>query len=99
MPPHVTLRPSVPGDRDAVADLALGNAIFEEDELGGVLEAFDSSLDGSLADHRWLAAVDVDDAVLAAVYVAPELFGDRVWNLYGPCDDKITIWKRLHAAT
>lgn len=79
---HLTVRDVAPGDRDSVAGLALDNAMFGVDELDGVLDAFDASLDGSLLNHRWLVAAQADGAIAGAAYVAPEPFADRLWNLY-----------------
>jgi ribosomal protein S18 acetylase RimI-like enzyme len=77
--PHI--RPAVDADRQAIHRLAVDNAMFAEEELGGIDEVFDGYLAGELDGHRWLV-VDAGPDVVAAAYVAPEPFADRLWNLY-----------------
>lgn len=79
---HLTARPAEPAEREDIARLALSNEMFAPDELGGVLEAFDGALDGTLEDHHWLVLVDTAGVVVGGAYYAPEPFADRVWNLY-----------------
>lgn len=56
--------------------------MFGVNELDGVLDVFDASLDGTLVDRRWLVAAQDDGAIAGAAYAAPEPFADRLWNLY-----------------
>ena len=60
-----------------MARLALVTRMFTSDDVGGLLEAFR----GAEAPEQWWVA-EVDGAVAAAAYVAPEPFADRLWNLY-----------------
>lgn len=77
----ITIRPASAADRAAVVDLAVVNEMFAQDELGDFLAAFDGALAGRIEGHQWFVAVD-DARPLAAAYVAPEPFADRVWNLH-----------------
>lgn len=77
----ITIRPAAPADRSVVADLAVDNEMFAPDELDDFLAAFDGALAGEIEGHQWFVAVD-DARPLAAAYVAPEPFADRVWNLH-----------------
>ncbi len=81
MQQHPSIRPAEPGDRAAVLELAVVTDMFAAEEVGGLGEVFDSAVEGSLADHHWF--VDLRDAaVVAAAYLAPEPFSDRLWNLH-----------------
>lgn len=75
------IRPATQQDRPAIHRLAVGNDMFAPEELTGIDEMLDGFLAGSMPGHRWLVTVD-DDRVVAAAYVAPEPFADRLWNLY-----------------
>ena len=70
------------GDAGPIKALAIINGMFAPDEVGWVDDALRRDRDGSSEDDIWLVAVGSDKGVLAAAYVAPEPFGDRVWNLY-----------------
>lgn len=75
------VRAATRADAAAIRALALDNEMFAPDEMGdfdGMLEGY---FDGTLPGHQWRVAT-VGDAVVAAAYVAPEPFADRVWNLY-----------------
>lgn len=71
------VRAAVPADEDDVARLAVVTGLFTDDDLPGLLEAF---RDAAPPDQWWV--VTVGGAVVAAAYVAPEPFSDRLWNLY-----------------
>jgi ribosomal protein S18 acetylase RimI-like enzyme len=68
-------------DQAAVADLAVVNGMFAIDEVEGLTDAFRSAFNGDLDGHQWFVATTQDD-VVAAAYLAPEPFADRLWNLY-----------------
>lgn len=83
--PSTTIRPAGPRDRDAVLALAVLTEMFAPDEADGLGEVFDSAVTGGLEDHQWFVSTrgtGSEDAVVAAAYVAPEPFSDRLWNLY-----------------
>ena len=69
-------------DEKAVAHLALVNRMFASDEIDGLIGAFRGAVTGDLDGHQWFVVTDEDDEVVAAAYVAPEPFADRLWNLY-----------------
>lgn len=69
-------------DQAAVADLAVINNMFAVDELEGLTDAFSSALSGELDGHQWFVATTQGGEVVAAAYLAPEPFADRLWNLY-----------------
>ena len=69
-------------DQAAVADLAVMNNMYAVDELDGLADAFLSAVDGELDGHQWFVATARDGEVVAAAYLAPEPFADRLWNLY-----------------
>jgi ribosomal protein S18 acetylase RimI-like enzyme len=56
--------------------------MFAVDEIDGLVDAFRGAVAGELDGHQWFVATDQDDHVVAAAYVAPEPFADRLWNLY-----------------
>lgn len=76
------IRPAEAGDERAVADLAVVNNMFAEDELAGFTEMFRGAVKGDLEGHQWLVATTQESDVIGAAYLAPEPFADRVWNLY-----------------
>lgn len=78
----MSVRAAVVGDREEIRALALDNGMFRPDEMAGFDEGLDGYLNGESEDRRWFVAVDIADRVEGAAYVAPEPFGDRVWNLY-----------------
>lgn len=91
MPAHLPIRPATRDDQAAVVELARGNLMFGEDEIGGFAAAFADSVDGAADGHRWFVSVsDAEEAagaggagrIVAAAYLAPEPFADRLWNLY-----------------
>ena len=69
-------------DQAAVADLAVINNMFAVDELDGLTDAFVSAVNGELDGHQWFVMTAQDGEVVAAAYLAPEPFADRLWNLY-----------------
>ena len=69
-------------DQAAVADLAVINNMFAVDELDGLTDAFNSAVNGELDRHQWFVATTQNSGVIAAAYLAPEPFADRLWNLY-----------------
>ena len=69
-------------DQAAVVDLAVLNNMFAVDELDGLTDAFISAVTGDLEGHQWFVTTTQDDQVVAAAYLAPEPFADRLWNLY-----------------
>ncbi len=69
-------------DEAAVADLAVINNMFAVDEVDGLTDAFRSAIDGRLDGHEWFVATGQNGDVVAAAYLAPEPFADRLWNLY-----------------
>lgn len=69
-------------DWAAVAGLAVENDMFAIDELDGLADAFDGAVDEDPGGGQWFVTTSHGDAVVAAAYLAPEPFADRVWNLY-----------------
>ena len=69
-------------DQAAVADLAVINNMFAVDDLEGLTDAFRGAVNGELDGHQWFVATTQDGDVVAAAYLAPEPFADRLWNLY-----------------
>jgi ribosomal protein S18 acetylase RimI-like enzyme len=78
----IAVRPARADDVDLIRSLAVGNGMFEPEEMGGFDTLLHGYLDGSLDEHRWLVAADSSGGVAGAAYYAPEPFADRVWNLY-----------------
>lgn len=76
-----SIRPAASHDRDTVLQLGLLNDMFAPEEIDGLGHAFDAAVPDGADGHTWFVATDVD-AVVAAAYVAPEPFSDRLWNLY-----------------
>lgn len=56
--------------------------MFAEDELDDFKNMFSGAVRGDLDGHQWLVATTHEDGVMAAAYLAPEPFADRLWNLY-----------------
>lgn len=81
-PTPVFVRSATVGDTAQIRSLAVDNAMFAPEDLGGFDDMLNGYLDGSLDDHQWLVAEDPSGGVAGAAYYAPEPFGDRVWNLY-----------------
>jgi ribosomal protein S18 acetylase RimI-like enzyme len=65
-----------------MTELAVANDMFGVDEVGDLAAVFTSAVGGDLPDHQWWMSVRPDGTVVAAAYVAPEPFADRLWNLY-----------------
>lgn len=82
MQDHTRIRPATSGDEVAMTELAVANDMFGTDEVGDLAAIFRSAVGGELEDHQWWMSVRPDGSVVAAAYVAPEPFADRVWNLY-----------------
>ena len=82
MPLPTHIRPATADDQESVVDLALTNEMFGADELDGLRAAFDDAVGTEAGDHQWFVATTSEDRVVAAAYLAPEPFADRVWNLY-----------------
>lgn len=79
---HAQIRSATTEDETAVADLGLINEMFAVDEIDGLIDAFRGALAGDLEGHQWFVSADENQRVVAAAYVAPEPFADRLWNLY-----------------
>jgi len=77
-----SIRPASGNDEAAVAELALANNMFGIDELEGFTAIFRAPVGGELQDHQWWVSDGIDARAVAAAYVAPEPFADRLWNLY-----------------
>jgi ribosomal protein S18 acetylase RimI-like enzyme len=56
--------------------------MFGADEVSFFDNLLTGFFDGSLEDNYWFVATNAEDEIIGASYVAPEPFGDRVWNLY-----------------
>ena len=78
----VSVRAAADADVEQIRALAIGNGMFAPEEMGGFDDGLNGYLSGALEGHRWLVATGVGGRVEGAAYVAPEPFGDRVWNLY-----------------
>lgn len=76
-----TIRTAAAADIAAIQRIAIETKMFGPDEVGFFDEMITGFLDGTLNDDHWLV-VEIDDAVVAAAYYAPEPFSDRMWNLY-----------------
>jgi ribosomal protein S18 acetylase RimI-like enzyme len=76
------VRAATAADVGQIRLLAIGNGMFEPDEMADFDDGLAGYLDGSATGHRWLVAEGADGGLDGAAYVAPEPFGDRVWNLY-----------------
>lgn len=79
---EIRIRRARSNDEEVVADLAVTNKMFAVDEVGGLIDAFRSAVVAGSDGHEWFVATARDDEVIAAAYVAPEPFADRLWNLY-----------------
>lgn len=80
-----SIRPATPDDVTTIKRIAVDAGLFAPDDVGFFDEMLAGSFDGSMPDHHWVVAevdADVDEIVVAAAYVAPEPFADRMWNLY-----------------
>jgi len=75
------IREARPDDRARITEIAVDAGLFEPDEVVMFDELLDAFFGGSLEGHTWLVAA-LDERVAGGAYVAPEPFGDRVWNLY-----------------
>jgi len=78
----LSVRPAVAADLEQIRALALDNGMFAPEDMSGFDEGLDGYLSGAAEGHRWLVATGAAGRVEGAAYVAPEPFGDRVWNLY-----------------
>jgi GNAT superfamily N-acetyltransferase len=78
----LSVRAAVAEDVAQIRALAIGNAMFAPEDMGGFDDALNGYLSGATEGHRWLVATGVGGRVEGAAYLAPEPFGDRVWNLY-----------------
>ncbi len=79
---RLDVRAASVADESDILRLALANAMFEPDELGGMIEMLHGYFDGSLDGHRWIVAEAHGGSTTGAAYYAPEPFSDRLWNLY-----------------
>lgn len=79
--PGTTIRAAAAHDRATVLGLGLLNDMFAPEEIDGLAQAFDAAVPDAADGHTWFVAT-VGDEVIAAAYVAPEPFADRLWNLY-----------------
>lgn len=77
-----SVRAATAPDAEQIKALAIGNAMFAPDDMGGFDEGLNGYLNGSMEGHRWVVATAKRGRVQGAAYYAPEPFGDRVWNLY-----------------
>ncbi len=82
MQSETRIRPAEANDERAVADLAVANSMFAEDELDEFKNMYGGAVAGDLEGHRWFVATDQQGGVVGAAYLAPEPFADRLWNLY-----------------
>lgn len=76
------IRRAIESDETSLKELAVINNLFGVDELDDFVTAFHGALTGELEGHQWYVMVDPDDRAIAAAYLAPEPFADRLWNLY-----------------
>jgi ribosomal protein S18 acetylase RimI-like enzyme len=76
------VRAAAAADVEQIRALALGNGMFAPEDMAGFDDGLNGYLSGASEGHRWLVATGVGGRVEGAAYVAPEPFGDRVWNLY-----------------
>jgi ribosomal protein S18 acetylase RimI-like enzyme len=78
----VSVRAAVVADVEQIRALAIDNRMFAAEDMGEFDDGLNGYLSGELEGHSWLVATGVAGRVEGAAYVAPEPFGDRVWNLY-----------------
>lgn len=76
------IRAAIKADATIIKSLAVESGLFSTEEVGFLDEPLEGFFNGHLADHQWLVYHGPDGAVIAAAYVAPESFADRMWNLY-----------------
>ncbi|MFW2334350.1 GNAT family N-acetyltransferase [Ilumatobacter sp.] len=76
-----TVRPACRGEEARVKQIAVDSGLFDEDDVDAFDEMLGGYFDGSLKGHQWLVA-ELDERIVGGAYIAPEPFGDRVWNLY-----------------
>lgn len=77
-----SIRPPTDNDVERIKEIAVATNMFGAEEVGFFDEMLSGFFDGSLVDHSWLIVDGPRGKVVAAANVAPELFADRVWNLY-----------------
>lgn len=82
VPEVLPVRPATAGDVVQIRALATGNGMFAPDEMSGFDGMLSGYLDGSLEGHEWVVVESSTGLLVGAAYIAPEPFGDRVWNLY-----------------
>jgi ribosomal protein S18 acetylase RimI-like enzyme len=78
----VAVRAATAPDAEHIKALAIGNGMFEPNDMSGFDEGLNGYLNGSMEGHRWVVATATQGRLQGAAYYAPEPFGDRVWNLY-----------------
>ncbi len=78
-------RPPRPRDVTQIQNLAVAAGMFPPDGVGFFDDLLQGFFSGSLVDNYWHVASDPHDTIIAASYVAPEPFADRIWNLYFIC--------------
>jgi ribosomal protein S18 acetylase RimI-like enzyme len=69
-------------EAEQIKRLAVATEMFGDDEVSFFDDLLTGFFDGSLVDNYWSVATNVDDEIIAASYVAPEPFADRLWNLH-----------------
>ena len=75
------IRPATPADAGDIKSLALDNQMYEREELALFDELLAGFYSGNTTGDRWLVAKR-GHITVAAAYLAPEPFADRMWNLY-----------------
>lgn len=70
----MSIRVATPADRAAIERVAVSSGLFAEGETDWV-----ASMLGEPTHHWWVA--EEGEQLLGAVLVAPEAYGDRVWNV------------------
>ncbi len=80
----LAIRQAGPGDEVAIKQIAVDTGLFTADEVGFFDGILAGTFDGSLEGHSWLVATATASPqhIAGAAYFAPELFSDRMWNLY-----------------
>jgi ribosomal protein S18 acetylase RimI-like enzyme len=74
------LRPAERIDVPAIQRIAVETRMFDEGAVGFFEDLVSAFVIGEAGEDRWTVATR-DGTVVGAAYVAPESFGDRVWNL------------------
>lgn len=87
-----TPRLAEPTDKPALMSLATATGLFQPHELGVLDHMLTDYFHAQLEDHRWTVidassdestdVTSLTETLDGAAYVAPEIMGNGIWNLY-----------------